>query len=258
MSYYETVSTGGDSCDPQWMSVHLYPYDAVRGTCQQNGKVITALETALDALISYGSADYYEIRRFKTETYNPPDSVNPTSGTEFEFKDYLQNNNGTNEDLYTRVGVHELIHTDQNACDEDSDGYAPAGAGGEGSGSSAFVDPLVSWSPVCDYNDGLTKNAAIQECLHQFIDIDMDDPYTGSDDDQHSLGKVTEFNNEGYTTPLLTYHWDEPKSEVGEGDCPSDTEDRYAHGHFQTPTPCTKKAIRDTADAAIDDSIQPC
>lgn len=259
MSYYETVSTGGDSCDPQWMTVHLYPYDSVRSTCEPSGKVVSALETALDDLISYGSADYYEILRFKTEYYNSPDHVNGQDGeTESNFRDYLQNGNGTGEDLYTRVGVHQLFHTGQNACDEDSGGYAPAGANAEGTSSSAFVEPLMAWSPVCNYDDGLTKNAAVQECLHEFIKYNKDDPYTGSNDDQHSLGKVTYFNYTGYVTPLLTYHWDDDKSQVGEGNCPSDTEDRYASEHFQTPTDCTKKAIRDTADAAIDDQLQPC
>lgn len=270
-SYYETVSTGGDSsAGPQWATIHLYPYSTVTGTCQSGGLVVSALETAFDDLVNYGAIDYYEVLRFKTESYENPDHVDGEEGTESTFRDYLQgsnsdpdHNNGTGENLYSRVGVHHLAHTGQNACDEDSEGYAPAGANAEGQSDSAFVDPLLSWAPICNYNDSLTKNAAVQEPLHQFIKDSEDTPYTGVEDDEHSLGKVTLFNSTGYVTPMLTYHWDDPKpgegkdgqSEVGEGECPSDTENRYASSHFQTPTACTKKAVRDTADADVNSSL---
>lgn len=265
-SYYETVSTGGDSSSgSEWVTIHLYPYSTVTGTCQSGGLVVSALETAFDDLVSYSAIDYYEILRFKTETYENPDHIDGEGGstTVSNFKDYLRNGNGTGKDLYTRVGVHHLAHTGQNACDEDSEDYAPAGANAEAQSDSAFVDSLVSWAPICDYNDSLTKNAAVQEPLHQFIKDSEDTPYTGQEDDEHSLGKVTEFNGTGYVTPMLTYHWDDPKpgegtdgeSEVGEGDCPSDTENRYASSHFQSPTVCTKKAVRDTADADVNSGL---
>lgn len=237
------------------MSVYLYPVSSVVSTCQESGKVTNGLVNALEELVSFGSIDYYEILRFKTGIYNPPDNIDPTGNTDYEFKEYLksennesdQNNNGTGENLYSQNGVHQLIHDNQNACDEDSEGYAPAGANAEGRTTSAFSQGLVAWSPVCNYNDGLTKNAAAQECLHEFINPSHDDQWTGQDDDQHSLGKVISFNTSDIVTPLLTYHWDDSKSEVGEGACPSTNDNRYASSHTQNPTECTKKAVKETA-----------
>jgi hypothetical protein len=267
MSYYETVANGGDSSSgPHWLTVHLYPFSDVTGTCQDNGKVTNAMENALEDLVSFGAIDYYEVLRFKTEDSgkNPPDGIDPVGSTESEFKEYLRGNaddndpyknNGTDDNLYSQVGVHELIHTNQNACDEDSEGYAPAGANAEGRSESAFSQGLVAWSPVCNYNDSLTKNAAVQEALHEFINPSHDDTWTGTHDDQHSLGKVIEFNSTGIVTPLLTYHWDDSKDKVGEGECPSDTDHRYTSDHTPYPTDCTKRAIRKTANEEIDDGV---
>lgn len=269
MSYYDTVATGGDSSSgSQWLTVHLYPFSNVRGTCQETGDVRNALVDSLEELVSFGAIDYYEVLRFKSEESdkNPPDGIDPAAGstTESEFKEYLRGNadssddyknNGTGDNLYSQVGVHQLIHTNQNACDEDSEGYAPAGANAEGRSKSAFSQGLVAWSPVCDYNTTLTKNAAAQECLHEFINPSHDDTWTGQHDDQHSLGKVIEYNSTGIVTPLLTYHWDDSKDTVGEGACPSDTNDRYASDHTPNPTECTKKAVRKTADEEIDSNL---
>lgn len=254
MSYYDTVYTGGDSSEAQWMSVYLYPQSDVQSTCESGGVVATALRDAGDDLVDFGAIDYYEVLRFRIEDYNPPDGIDPTDGTEAEFKEYLDDDgespdNGTGEDLYTEVGVHQLIHSNQNACDENSEGYAPAGANAEGTGDkqTAFTDGLVAWSPVCSSNDGLTRNAAIQECLHMFIGDAWDDTWTGQYDDQHSLGEVVLFNSTGYVTPMLTYHWDD--DDIGDGDCPPDM--WFASSHIQGPTECTMKAIRKSADEEI-------
>ncbi|MFB6193752.1 MAG: hypothetical protein ABEI75_01685 [Halobaculum sp.] len=209
--------------------------------------------------MNFGAIEYYEILRFDTATYNDPDHIPIDLGLDSEFRDYLQRdnsdsskNNGTGEDLYSLVGDHLLIHDDQNACDEDSGGYAPIGAGGEGSPTTSFTDGLVSWSPVCDSNSSLTRCAANQEAMHQFISESENDPYTGSDDDEHSLGKVIDNGSSAPVTPLLAYHWDD--SEVGAGDCPSETS--FPSTHTVSPTECTKKAIRDTADAEVPENLQ--
>ncbi len=239
--------------------MHLYPYDAVRGTCQDTGKVTDALTSALGNLESHGAIDYYEILRFRTEDYTSPDYIDGESGTstEEEFRNYLQSNNGTGEDLYTRVGVHHLLHTGQNACDEDSENYAPSGANAEanGDGNSAFNEPLISWSPACDSNDSLTRAAAVQEPLHQCITSDHDDPYVGgSTGDQHSLGKV---NSSYDATPMITYHWDD-SGVTGAGDCLSDVDPGAASGHTVYPTSCSRYAVRDTADAHVDSNLKNC
>jgi hypothetical protein len=261
-SYYETVASGGDSCEPEQAFVHLYPQESVDQTCQVSGIVKSAMEAAFDDLISFGAIDYYEVLRFKSEENNYPNGVrvgDDSSPTESDFKDFLRYENGTGDDLYTRGGTHQLIHADQNACDEASEGYAPAGANAEGKSQTAFTKPLVAWSPVCDFDESLTECAAVQEALHTFIDHDENDPYTGDNDDEHSLGRVIEVYGTGYATPLIAYHWDDQFDTVGKGECPSDDPDnRYASDHVNTPTDCTKKAIRDTADKELDDSISFC
>lgn len=254
-NYYQTVYTGGDALQTKWMTIHLYPQSDVVSACKTDGTVSTALRDAGEQLLNANAIDYYEILRFKVEDYNPPNSVDPTGSTRTQFKEYLDDDtespdNGTGENLYPRAGVHQLIHSNQNACDEDSEGYAPAGASGEGSGDkvTAFTEGLVSWSPVCDNDDGLTENAAIQEALHQFIGDAWDNTWTGQYDDQHSLGTVHEFNLQGYVTPMLTYHWDDrddPDLEIGDGDCPPDM--WVASGYDQGLTSCTDAAIEKTA-----------
>lgn len=259
MSYYKTVYTGGESNDPQWMSIYLYPDSDVEGTCKQNGTVADALRYACDKLVNFAAIDYYEILRFKIDDYTPPDSIYASSSSvESEFIDYLEGDgdpaNGTGDNLYSLTGVHQLIHGEQNACDEDSGGYAPYGAGGQRTTDkqTAFTEGLAAWSPVCDYNHGLTKNAAIQECLHMFLADAWDDPWTGSEDDQHSLGTVNKSYYNSFVTPLLTYHWDD-EDQIGDGECPPDQ--WYAADHQKSPTDCTKKAMRKTADKEIPSNL---
>lgn len=262
MAYYESVYSGGDSSGVRQAIVHLYPMSGLNSTCQSGGTVSTALRDALDSLLNADSFDYYEILRFKIEetTLYAPDFVDPDEGTttESQFKDYLRGDtdggsieNGTGQNLYSQTGVHHLVHDNQNACDEDSGGYAPAGANGEGRSQSAFSQGLVSWAPVCDNNTSLTEAAAVQEPLHMLINPSHDDQWTGSDDDQHSLGKVISYNTSDIVTPMLTYHWDDSKSEVGEGDCPSTYDNRYASSHTPIPTTCSEKAAKNTADTEL-------
>lgn len=257
MAYYDTIYTGGDSSGSEWMSVYLYPHTDSSGSdemvaCKSEGSVATALRHAGNELLSWEAIDYYEVLRFRVEDYKPPDTVDPTNGNETvnDFKEYLDDNgtspdNGTGENLYSQIGVHQLIHSNQNACDEDSEGYAPAGANAEGSDPevTAFTTGLVAWSPVCSNSTGLTRNAAIQEALHQFIGKAYDDGWTGTEDDQHSLGTVREPNQIGYVTPLLTYHWDD---DIGDGSCPPDK--WTASGYDQELTSCTKSAVKESAD----------
>lgn len=269
MSYYDTVYSDGDSSKDQKMFMHLYPFSSVTSACKSGGTVATALKDAGDQLLTFGHIDYYEVLRFKTGTYNPPDGIDPSSDfVEDEFKDYLKStadssdpysNNGTQENLYSIIGSHQLIHDDQNPCDETGGGaeIAPDGVAAEpvGDYESTFTQGLAAWSPVCSSNDSLTKNAAIQECLHTFIAPAYDDQWTGSDDDQHSLGMTEAVDLEDLVTPMLTYHWDESKSTVGEGSCPSTFDDRTATGHQTSLTECTRKALGNAADNELPEGI---
>lgn len=259
-SYYETVASGGDNCKPQQAFVHLYPQSPVSDTCQDSGIVRNAMDTALNDLLNFGAIDYYEVLRFKTENNNDPSGVpiGVYDDTASGFKDYLQNNNGTGDNLYSRGGVHHLIHTDQNACDEDSEGYAPAGANAEAVHQTAFTNGLMAWSPACDANDSLTMCAAAQETLHEFTGHDENSPYVGEEEDEHSLGRVIDVYGTGHATPMIAYHWDDYDA-VKQGQCPSSfPDDRFASDHIVNPTECTKKTVRDTADNEIDDNIRLC
>lgn len=262
MSYYEEVYTGGNSSGSAVATVHLYPQTGLNGQCQIGGTVSTALRDAFDSLLDAKAFDYYEIFRFRTESPGlyAPDSVDLSdrSNTVSEFEDYLRGNtdngelqNGTGQNLYSQTGVHHLVHHDQNACDETSGGYAPLGAGGESRSLSAFSQGLMSWAPVCDNNDGLTENAAVQEPLHMLINPNHDDQWTGFNDDQHSLGKIISYNTSHLVTPMLTYHWDDDKSSVGEGTCPSTNDTRYANGYSVIPTSCSEDATAETVDQEL-------
>jgi hypothetical protein len=268
MSYYETLYTGGDSnSGSQWMSVYLYPWSTYqKNACETGGIAADAIRQAADELVSFGAVDYYEILRFKAENYNYPEwgDIDGYTYDEIEdnFRDYLDDttsnsdsdvpNNGTGDNLYDQVGVHQLIHGGYTGCDETANGYAPVGAGAEHWGDSAFLEGRVAWSPVCS-DSGLTRNAAIQECTHMFCHPDYDDTWTGEIDyteDQHTLGKV---NSSYDVTPMLTYHWDD--NITYRGDCPSYSSDPTASGHEQSMTYCTKAAIRKTADELIPDNL---
>lgn len=272
MGYYETLYTDGNSSANQKMSVYLYPWNDVtelKNAVDDGGIAAVAIRDAAAELLNHGSIEYYEILRFKAENYNYPkwgDIDNDSySDIENKFKDYLDDtsssydnvpNNGTGEDLYSQVGVHQLIHGGSTGCDETAGGYAPNGAGAETWGNTAFVEGRVAWSPVCS-NDGLTKNAAIQESLHMFCAPDCDDTWTGSidgDEDQHTLGKVDSYNGVYKTTPMLTYHWDDNITD--RGSCPSYSTDPSASGHRQSSTYCTKEAIKETADTYVPSNLE--
>lgn len=263
MSYYDTIYTGGDSTATNKMTVHLYPfhYSDVFNSCGQDGDVADAIRGAGEELLNFGAIEYYEILRFKVGQYRSPYQIDPTGNVQADFKTYLNGRsvcedctcsgedpeyyNGTCDDLLSLTGVHQLIHDDSTACDETAGDPAPAGVSAEGTGAweSAFETGLVAWSPFCSSNSGLTRNAAIQECLHLFIPREADDQWAEPDDEQHSLGKVHFTSNDiaPLATPMVTYHWDD---NVDGGECPSESD--TPGGHDQSLTECTKKAVRKT------------
>lgn len=266
MSKYETIYSGGPGGDVEkWMTVYLYPWSSdEKGTCEKLGDVATALRDAGEELVDHGAITYYDINRFRAEDYdyNYPEwgDIDDYSYGEIEdnFRDYLDDttsnddsdvpSNGSGANLYSLTGVHQLIHGGYTGCNETS-GYAPAGAGAEHWGNTAFSEGRVAWSPVCS-DDGLEKNAAIQECTHMFCGHDADDQWEGGtetkSEDQHTLGKVIDSSSGDNVTPMLTYHWDENITD--RGDCPSYSTDPTATGYEQSMTYCTKEAIKATAE----------
>ncbi|MFB6177621.1 MAG: hypothetical protein ABEI99_10835 [Halobaculum sp.] len=248
MGYYKSLYTGDSGSGFQVADIYLYPYSGVEGTCDTGGDVATALDYAFDQLLQYGSIDVYNIRKFDIDSYNAPDSYVTLESGEITstFRDYLENHNGTGDNLYAQVGDHLLVHTDTTACDEDSGGYAPFGAGGEGDAETAFTKGLISFTPVCS-DTSHTQGSAVQEVAHQFIENEIISDLTGKYDDEHSLGKLVDRNGIGTVTPLLMYHWDD--DDVGEGDCPN--ENVLPESHTNLPTLCTKKAVEQTADAEL-------
>lgn len=273
LNHYVKMHTGGTTYPTAPMNVYLYPYannSYLKSAVQSDGVVTNAIKNVADQLLNYGAIDYYAIYRWDyahSETEYPywGDIDNCTmDGIWQNFKSFVKNEgdtdycgtvskNGTGDNNYNHVGVHQLIHSGYTGCDETAGDYAPAGAGAERHGETAFNEGRVAWSPVCS-NTSLTEAAAAQETLHMF----MHPTYDGtsdcdSDPRQHSLGTLNYYRDFDYDvcTPMLTYHWDDfddPKhNEDPYCPCPVDRESA-AESHTLDLTSCTKHAVWNTAD----------
>lgn len=251
---YELVAEGGAALSPREvpdrpMLVRLYPNTPGQvAACEAGGIATEALLDAGEQLYEYGSIDYCAVYRYRTEDRtlaDPTDFIdwNDVSGS---FKRFLRSGSGVSEDLYDYRGVHQLVHEGPTGCDEDAGGYAPDGAGAEYTVPTAFRAGVVAWSPLCG-DEGLTRNATIQEAVHCLLHYEAySESLTGNDHDEHTLGWV----RDRQTSPMLTYHWDDEEIGEFEGACPS-TDDR-ATDHTQTLTECTKEAVAQAAAEKAD------
>lgn len=255
MTHYETLASGtGGNSNADKMMVRLY---ANTGTIDTNyvddtsSNVNTALEDAANQLLNHGSISEYEIVRFKSDktllNYPCIEWDGSTNHLVDDFKKFLKStvtgpsscplmNNGTGDDLYSLEGAHALVH--DFGCDADTNnanGFS--GSDTCDGNTSAFVRGRIVWyDATCTE---LSKNAAIQESLHPFIMENHPDvtPMLNSNDDEHSLGQIMNFDGIEGVTPLLTFH----QGEQNGGDC-STSKDTSIH-YAQTLTSCTKDAV---------------
>lgn len=252
-TYYDILYSNGDRCNGnERMYVMLYPNTASEfSNCGPGTHVTSPLQDACDQLYYANSVVYYDISRFKADSYNYPNvDTSSRDNISTEFENFLTNgnNNGTGMNLKDIRGCHMLVHGDPCSV------YT---AGGEAhdtcnSGGTAFSRGTMAWTGLCGTADrlGLRKNSSIQECIHQFIranDSDIRQPLLGDGDndgvvtsyDEHSLGVI---NSSQEVTPMLTYHGEEFQK-AGECKRSSDTVD----GYEQTLTSCTEEAVSETS-----------
>lgn len=261
-------SVGDYTFEP--LQVYLYPWSSSQDSAVASDGVATqAIKTVADHLYDYGAIDYYAIYRWEHESSatNYPewgDIDNCSYGDISDnFKAFLENDdpgstcgnvpsNGTGYNHYNKTGVHQLIHGGSTGCDETAGDYAPAGAGAEAIGETAFNEGRVAWSPICS-DTGLTEAAAAQETLHMFIDSNYDETNNCDDDPRdHSLGTLRFYSEYGltYCTPMLAYHWDDFNDDHDENpDCPCPVDrETEPTGHSLDITSCTKESVKNTAD----------
>lgn len=269
---------GHGDATPETMRIFLYPWSERQvAPCTEEGFVVEALRDSAEQLYEYGAIERGEIWRFSADEFSFPASASPTTDVdemnstaiEDTFVSWLETGSGTGANLHTLTGVHQLVHGGPTGCTEtagETPGghYAPAGAGAELTPSTAFGTGVAAWSPVCE-NEGLSKNAAIQEALHTLIGGQWSqwagttaqlrnaygEPTEDSEQykfDQHTLGATVparqtsgDTDDDRYlVTPMLTYHWDDDP----QGGC----RDEYVKpaAHTQELTVCTKEAIEQT------------
>lgn len=254
MTYYETLASGtGGNSNADKMMIRLY---ANIGTIDGNyvddtsSNINTALENAANQLLNHGSISEYEIVRFRSDktglNYPCIDWQDSTQVLIDDFKKFLKStvtgpsscplmNNGTGDDLYSLEGVHALVH--DFGCNNDTNGSNAMDNTCDGN-TTPFTRGRMSWfDATCTE---LSKNAAIQESLHPFIMENHPDvtPMLNSNDDEHSLGQIMNFDGTEGVTPLLTFH----QGEQNGGDC-STSKDTSIH-YAQTLTSCTKDAVK--------------
>lgn len=272
LTYFEKMhsrSAGTYTNDP--MQVYLYPWSRYqKSAVQQDGIVTNAIKAAADQLFDHGAIDYYAIYRWKYERSdtNYPDwgDIDNCSMNDImvNFRSFVKNTgnpdntcgyvnkNGAQESHYDNPGVHQLIHGGYTGCNE-TEGYAPAGAGAESDGQTAFNEGRVAWSPVCS-DDSLTRAAAIQETTHCFIHPDYDETRQCSSVNdyprEHSLGTINYYFDINWAecTPMLTYHWDDFGGDSENPDCPCPVDlETTPDTHTTTLTSCTKDSVKNTA-----------
>lgn len=296
-AYYERVASGGmPNIDTESMRVFLYPYRGYGyyiNECSEGGVITTALENTFDRILEETDVRSYEILLWTAESGNYPDFQNLELDAEWSvdnftfeqinilFKTWLKNEepaiqNGAT-DLTDFRGNHHLIHGGMWSNSGDScyyhggsGGYAPSGA--QGGSAGAYVSSELSWSPICFWNRGLTKGAAIQEVLHGFIDIELAEEWLGTNSsywmeksgpedaqdsahthlDEHTLGNVYDNGSEITTTPMMEFHWDDTNYKVTPGDCDQDNQHKYydengnyipVTSHDPNITQCTLNAV---------------
>lgn len=225
------------------LNVCLYPYQyrsSIHAACSSGGEVAEAIKTAAEQIVNNTSVDGYGIHRWKWEDSNTKypywgedfnnSNTNPANG----MRNFLQNDNGTGDDLYSLRGVHQVIHMDagEASCEDDAGDYAPDGAGAEiqSDGESAFTTGMVAWSPYCTNTD-LMRTAAIQEAAHCMFHWENEDPYVR----EHSLGTIDNYVD---CSPMLAYHWDNDSNEDPYFRCPPD-KTAPPGGHRDELTSCT-------------------
>jgi len=260
---YDVVAERGDTRSENTMRIYLYPYENTRDlveSCSSGGIVADTLVNALDQVYSNVPIDGYRIERWRLEEngLGVPFFTNLDYADWSEmidgFNNFLQDSDehGWTGNLKSRKGVHRFIHSSDTGCNETvnptSSRHAPYGAGGEYVDTPGGWDEgRIMWSPYCPEDVGLTKNAAIQEMIHQFALSEFADPWLpDGEDDYHATGKVSLSQDYDYLcSPLITYHWDD---DISPGDCHPGDNCYDADGHNQTLTDCTLGCIQRTME----------
>lgn len=250
------------------MVVYLYPWSSSQDSAvASDGLATQAIKDVAEQLLNYGAIDYYAIYRWEHESsstnYPQWGDIDNCSYDDIEdnFRSFVQNNgdpggtcgnvpyNGTGENHYSMSGVHQLIHGGYTGCNE-TEGYAPAGAGAEHWGQTAFNEGRVAWSPVCS-GANLTRAAAVQESLHMFMHPDYDETNScDSNPRQHSVGTLNYYRDFDYTvcTPMLAYHWDDFDDYNEDLYCPCPVDRKTTpDDHGTDITRCAKESVKNTA-----------
>lgn len=273
-NFVKMHSRSASSYTSEPMQVYLYPWSNSQDSAVASDGVATqAIKNVADQLYDYGAIDYYAIYRWEHEssTTNYPEwgDIDNCSYSDISdnFKSFVKNNgdpsgtcgtvpyNGTGQSHYDFTGVHQLIHGGSTGCTETAGDYAPAGAGAESHGQTAFNEGRVAWSPICS-NTSLTEAAAAQETLHMFMHPNYDGTSScSSDPRQHSLGTLNHYPSFGdydVCTPMLAYHWDDFDNHDEDPWCPCPVDrESAAESHTKDITSCTKDAVKNTADNMI-------
>lgn len=240
MSKYDHLYSNGCPGDKD-MYIMLYPNtNNEDDNVQSNVEITNALHDALEDIYYDSQITYYEIKRFKADTYTHPGCRTDTrDNLSSDFDSWLKdgNKNGTGDDLHNIRGAHVLVH------DGDCVQSLAGGEVNNNCGETAFSVGSKAWTPVC-LGNAKKKCSAIQETLHQFINEDDSDvqKLLGSSSDEHVLGKI---NDRAQATPMMTYHGDE-SSKRQEGDCQGINQ--KPSGYKPQITRCTMEGIGRTAE----------
>lgn len=248
MTVYKSLHSGGDECTRRRAIVRLYPDSSYVDQYYTNEQddIPVALENAFGKLLSADAVSYYDIQVIDTSQVDYP-KVRPSSISEAqdEFESYLTTGwkNGTGQNLKNRIGAHMLVHSE--GCNTDV-------AGGEAADycpdrPSAFKQGVMAWTgAACSGFDGLQRNSAIQEAVHQFVRFGQilgSSLVDGAETKyfEHRLGEVRDWK----VTPMLTYHANE-SDQYGEGTC--DGDGTQMDGYDQRLTDCTIEAVRQVSN----------
>lgn len=224
---FVTLAERGDRWpENRRMHVTLYPNEpADAPACRPGSPVLAAIEDAADQLYDADAVSYYRLARFTPERDAHSYPRLAMDQLHNQFEDYLE---GTEEfsdaswcaggesgdagcgDLRRYRGVHLLVHGHglgtrlANAASVDC----------EHNGGTAFSRGTAAWTGAGPrLRDGLVRNSAIQETVHEFVRAGYE-PVTGMICDangngerepyeEHTLGRIT---TRGSVTPMLTYH----------------------------------------------------
>ncbi|USZ68631.1 hypothetical protein NGM10_02550 [Halorussus salilacus] len=264
MSNRETVASGGcfcDGSDTRRAFLYLYPNEsAVDGDVSEDGRVVNAIEGAMDVFVSNDCLDYYEIVKYTGGPMNlsyeeGSDEIDTAHNFGDKFSSWLDSSSDNMFPDYR--GLHYGV----------SDGFDHAGGPSVNwysnngynfdpteVGHTAFKEALWMMLGTKSDNSDLIRSFSIQEPLHGFISSKLSEQNGLTTDDgfhgDHQLGKVYEWGGSGEygaTSPMATLWADDTDDQAYDGQCTSDQS--WQGKYDQLMTDCTLQAMRDTANA---------